>query len=702
MAAPRTPARASTPRPASSARTPAGRSAAPRTSATRTSSTRSTAARSGSAGAAGGKRAPARPPLTPAQSAALREARAQRQAAAARPGVTPEQLAAARAAVAARSGDRRPGTSRTPAGRGRPTAGRGAARRAPARSRTRAARRAERTGTTWSTRLGVVATSALLIPAALALLLPGAPAPEGAGTALDPTTLALTARSSLLEQADRYQQLAGEAEQRRTRLADALTAEQAARDELARTQLPVGAGAAELYRAGATTRYPVLALDLRDADAVSGVLYLQALADRAGTDLTGDAVRAARSAARLEAAVARVADARAAVAAADRRAADVLVAVRAEVDDLPAEVSVQLAGLSTIPASGVQQERNDAATRRWQEYLGQLAAAGIAPPPAAALADLDALPAGLSPALDADGHPVPGVAWAIIASQPVTVLPAETVAAVSNALSQLGKPFVGGTTGPETYDCGGFTAASWLLAGYALPGTPAAQWAAGTAVPTRDLQVGDLVFSPGGQDVGIYLGDGDVVGASAASYQVGVRPLPAGAAAVRVPVPAPVVPNAPLPAGGGTGACGAPLPAPGPVSPAWGGWSNGRIPAEALCRLGIAGHALRCDAAASYAQLDAAFAAEFGTPLRITDSYRSFGAQVAAYYAKPGLAAVPGTSNHGWALAVDIGGGVNVAGTPQWTWMTANAARFGFVQPDWARPGGEKPEPWHWEFGRIS
>ena len=34
--------------------------------------------------------------------------------------------------------------------------------------------------------------------------------------------------------------------------------------------------------------------------------------------------------------------------------------------------------------------------------------------------------------------------------------------------------------------------------------------------------------------------------------------------------------------------------------------------------------------------------------------------------------------------------------------MTANAGRFGFVQPDWARPGGEKPEPWHWEYGYIS
>jgi hypothetical protein len=33
--------------------------------------------------------------------------------------------------------------------------------------------------------------------------------------------------------------------------------------------------------------------------------------------------------------------------------------------------------------------------------------------------------------------------------------------------------------------------------------------------------------------------------------------------------------------------------------------------------------------------------------------------------------------------------------------MTEHAGQFGFVNPDWARPGGEKPEPWHWEFGAL-
>ena len=30
--------------------------------------------------------------------------------------------------------------------------------------------------------------------------------------------------------------------------------------------------------------------------------------------------------------------------------------------------------------------------------------------------------------------------------------------------------------------------------------------------------------------------------------------------------------------------------------------------------------------------------------------------------------------------------------------MKANAGRFGFLHPDWAEPGHETREPWHWEY----
>ena len=132
----------------------------------------------------------------------------------------------------------------------------------------------------------------------------------------------------------------------------------------------------------------------------------------------------------------------------------------------------------------------------------------------------------------------------------------------------------------------------------------------------------------------------------------------------------------------------------------WGGYSNGMIPADRLCALPRA-HALRCDAAVAYTKLSDAFRERFGRSLCITDSYRSYPQQVALYAKKPSLAALPGGSNHGWGLAVDLCGGVDRFGTAQHQWMKANAGRYGWVHPRWAEPGGSRPEPWHWEFGNL-
>jgi LAS superfamily LD-carboxypeptidase LdcB len=82
----------------------------------------------------------------------------------------------------------------------------------------------------------------------------------------------------------------------------------------------------------------------------------------------------------------------------------------------------------------------------------------------------------------------------------------------------------------------------------------------------------------------------------------------------------------------------------------------------------------------------------------VTDSYRSYAAQVDVFARKPGLAAVPGRSKHGWGLAVDFCGGVQSFDGEAHHWMQANAARYGWVHPAWAEPGGSMPEPWHWEF----
>ena len=140
------------------------------------------------------------------------------------------------------------------------------------------------------------------------------------------------------------------------------------------------------------------------------------------------------------------------------------------------------------------------------------------------------------------------------------------------------------------------------------------------------------------------------------------------------------------------------LPATDVASLAAVGYPNGLIPGSALCSAGIKDNVLRCDAAAGFRQLAAAYARAFRKPICVTDSYRSYPQQVAVYRERPSLAAVPGSSNHGWGLATDLCGGLQSAGTPQDKWMHAHAGRFGWGHPAWAEPGGSRPEPWHWEF----
>lgn len=141
-------------------------------------------------------------------------------------------------------------------------------------------------------------------------------------------------------------------------------------------------------------------------------------------------------------------------------------------------------------------------------------------------------------------------------------------------------------------------------------------------------------------------------------------------------------------AGAGSGvvavaATGGPVGKPGP----WGGHENGRIPTPALCPLaGHSGHMLRCDAAAAFAALEAAY----GSPIGVTDSYRTYDAQVdlarrKGLYSQGGLAARPGTSNHGWGLALDLD-----LSSGELAWMRGNAGRFGFSTIP--------REPWHWEL----
>ncbi len=129
------------------------------------------------------------------------------------------------------------------------------------------------------------------------------------------------------------------------------------------------------------------------------------------------------------------------------------------------------------------------------------------------------------------------------------------------------------------------------------------------------------------------------------------------------------------------------------------GYPNGMLPVDALCPLwGTPGQVLRADAAAAFDALSREYAAQFAAPICVTDSYRNYDAQVAVKILKPTLAAEPGTSEHGWGVAVDLCDGIEQFATPAHAWMLANAVRFGWFHPAWAEPTGSKPEPWHWEY----
>jgi hypothetical protein len=127
---------------------------------------------------------------------------------------------------------------------------------------------------------------------------------------------------------------------------------------------------------------------------------------------------------------------------------------------------------------------------------------------------------------------------------------------------------------------------------------------------------------------------------------------------------------------------------------AWGGHRNGQIPADQLAAVG-GGHLLERAAAGAFVQLRAAAAGE-GVSVGITDSYRSYAGQVEVRLRKGHLVATatPGTSVHGWAKALDL-----VVREPAVrSWLERNGARFGWVNPVWAKRPGKSFEPWHYEF----
>jgi D-alanyl-D-alanine carboxypeptidase len=119
-------------------------------------------------------------------------------------------------------------------------------------------------------------------------------------------------------------------------------------------------------------------------------------------------------------------------------------------------------------------------------------------------------------------------------------------------------------------------------------------------------------------------------------------------------------------------------------------YGNGKIPATALGKVGDTNHKLWAPAAESLTTM-IADAKRDGVTIGITDSYRSYDEQVdlarrKGLYSQGGLAAKPGTSEHGWGMATDLD-----LNSKAQAWVRKHGDEYGFVE-------NVPREPWHWAY----
>ena len=99
-------------------------------------------------------------------------------------------------------------------------------------------------------------------------------------------------------------------------------------------------------------------------------------------------------------------------------------------------------------------------------------------------------------------------------------------AAIAEARRQLGKPYVWGAAGPDSFDCSGLTQWAWRAGGVSLPHYSGAQYSSTTHISMSAIQPGDLIFyeSPS-QHVALYMGGGQIIHAPHAGDVVRVDSL---------------------------------------------------------------------------------------------------------------------------------------------------------------------------------
>jgi len=264
--------------------------------------------------------------------------------------------------------------------------------------------------------------------------------------------------------------------------------------------------------------------------------------DRSVSDAAGRSVDARRTAeARLGALAARQTRLQTSVA----QRADSVRTLLARTDALLAGADVRVRALAEQQRRAQEAAAARAALARLaaaeqKAQADALAAAAASAAAASATAAAAAAAAGTAAAGPArpGGTVAPSVGYlpapsTAVPLQPTSQAPSQAAAvAVAVARAQVGKPYLWGAVGPDSYDCSGLTLSAYLAAGIALPRTAQQQWYAGPHVPLGALAPGDLLFWASDptvpssiHHVAMYLGGGLMVAAPHSGTLVRIEPL---------------------------------------------------------------------------------------------------------------------------------------------------------------------------------
>ena len=245
-----------------------------------------------------------------------------------------------------------------------------------------------------------------------------------------------------------------------------------------------------------------------------------------------------------------LADAQDAATAAEdalQRAQDLQATAEAEVERIAAERETLVAQLATLRQTSVEVERARQ-TQLEAERQARADAAAQAGRPSSGGSGTTVPPSGgtgggqptsppvtssPTPPADPGSQPQPPVTQPPVTQPPSPSDPYglgtgttrgsadQGAAAVAWALQQVGKPYVYGASGPDSFDCSGLTMRAWQNAGLSINRTSRDQYRSYYKVPYDQMRPGDLIaWGTDGGDPGsvyhvaMYIGNGQMVEAS--------------------------------------------------------------------------------------------------------------------------------------------------------------------------------------------